>query len=138
MSFYEKDSVVTFRWVIAPNASPPVKADFDITLIKPDGVSTYVNDGITTYTAPTTTLPGKASFNLNLALVGHYQVTLSIGTDAVHISNAHREIYSVIVPDHVLTGAAATTTQGPQVILRKIITVGIITENESLFSVTVS
>ena len=116
MSFQAKDSTVTFKWSIAPNASPPVKADFDINLVLPNGTATYVDDGITTYVAPTATLQGEATYNLVLAVTGLYQVTLSTGTAAVHILSAHREIYSVIPPASVITGRAPCLTQRPAVI----------------------
>jgi len=116
MSFYAKDSTITITWYINPTGAPPVKADFDITLVAPNGVAAYTDDGITTYVAPTATVQGIVTYDLTLADVGLYQATLSIGTNAVHVVNAHREIFSVIPPAHVITGAAPSLTQGPQVI----------------------
>lgn len=116
MSFYAQHSTVTFKWVIAPNASPPVKADFDITLILPNGNAAYTDDQLTTYIAPTATAQGEATFNVLLNFLGLYQVTLSIGNDAAHILTGHREIYSIVPPDTVLNGTPPCLTQGPDVI----------------------
>lgn len=113
MSIHAKDSTVTFTWIISPTASPPVKADFDINLINPNGTATYVDDGITTYIAPTATVQGEATYDLTLANVGLYKVSLSIGTDAVNIISAHREIYSVILPSVVTAGPSANIVRGP-------------------------
>ncbi len=121
MSIYAKDSTVTFVWTIAPTGSPPVKADFDIEVILPGGAGTYDNDGITTFVAPTATVQGSATFDLTLALKGLYQITLSIGTNAVNVIQAERSIYSVVPPAYVLNGPTidngkVSLTQGPNVI----------------------
>ncbi len=121
MSIFAKDSVVTFQWHIAPTGSPPVQSDFDIELILPNGATTYSDNGLSSFVAPTSTVQGLATFNLTLALTGLYQVTLSIGTNAVHVIQAERKIYSVVLPGYILDGPGATfdhinTTQGPSVI----------------------
>ena len=115
MSFYSKDSTLTFEWVIRPNASPPAKADLDIKLQLPDRSTTYTNDGVLTYVAPTATAQGSATYELTPTVVGRYQVTLSIGGDTEYIVKSFREIYVVVPPDHVLNGCTGKTTLGPEV-----------------------
>lgn len=116
MSFYAKDSTITFCWVIRPTDTPLVKADFDIKLTLPDGTVTYTNDGALTYTAPTGTVQGEVTYDLTLSVVGRYRVELTVGTDSVYVLECLREVYSVIPPPHVLSGVDPKTTQGPEII----------------------
>ncbi len=113
MSFYAVDSTVKFSWAIRPTDTPPVKADFDIILIRPNGNASFSNDGITTYIAPTATTSGIATYNLNLNVTGLFQVSLAVGTPNVHIVQAHRDIYAVVPPPHVIF-RIGKPNQGPE------------------------
>jgi len=115
MSFFEKDSTIIFTWGIAPTTSPLVKADYDITLVLPTGVSTYTDDGVTTYVAPTATASGSVTYNLTPALLGLYEVTLSTGDSDDHIIQAYRRVYVVTTPSYIINGATPTVSQGPRV-----------------------
>lgn len=122
MAFYLINSTITFEWNIDPNTVPLVKADFDITLTVPDGTSTYTDDGVLTYVAPTATTQGKVTYALTPICVGRHQVTLSEGTNTAHIVQAKRDIYVVDVPAYVTTAVAIgqpggpSTTRGPDVL----------------------
>ena len=116
MGFHLISTAITFEWNIDPAAVPLVKSDFDITLALPDGTSTYTDDGVLTYTAPTATAQGKVTYQLTPICVGRHQVTLSEGTNTAHIVQAKRDIYVVDVPDYVLNGTPAKLTQGPEII----------------------
>lgn len=116
MSIHVINSTLTFCWAINPTDDVPVKADFDIILHKPDGSSTYTDDGVTTYTAPTSTDQGQVTYDLLVDQVGRYQVTLSIGSSTVFIVKSFREVFIVDLPTYVASGAPPKTTQGPEIL----------------------
>jgi len=115
MGFHLINTTITFEWIIQPNAAPLVKADFDVALTLPSGVSTYTDDGVLTYVAPTATTQGKITYELTPICVGRHQATLSDGTNLAHIVQAYREIYVVDVPGYVLNGTPAKLTRGPEI-----------------------
>jgi hypothetical protein len=116
VSIHQKGSVVTFKWVILPTGSPPLKPDFDIKVILSSNTSTYTNDGVTTYIAPTATTQGLVTYDLYLAQIGRYIVRLTTGVAGSFVVEAERTIFSVIVPEYVLNGTDISITQGPGVI----------------------
>lgn len=116
MSYHAINTTLTFTWAIRPLPDPPVKADFDIILILPDGTTTYTNDGITTYVAPTATAQGTVTYDLAVTSVGLHQVTLSIGENNDFVVHARREVYIVDPPSYITGGTPATTVRGPVVL----------------------
>lgn len=115
MSYYEKDSTVTLTWKLHPTANPPLQADLDIILELPDNTGTYNSNAASTYTAPTATADGEVTYDLTLSQVGKYIVELVTGTDAAFTRAARRELYSIVVPDHVKNGIGPLLYQGPGV-----------------------
>lgn len=116
MSFHVIDTTLTFCWSLNATDETLVKADFDIIVHKPDGTSTYTNDGLTTFVAPTPTSNGEATFDILVDQLGRYQVTLSIGASDDYLVKALREVYIVDPPAFVTAGTPAKTTRGPEII----------------------
>ena len=116
MSIHVINTTLTFCWSLNATDETLVKADFDILLSKPDGSATYTNDGLTTFTAPTPTSNGEATFDLLVDQLGRYQVTLSIGASDDYLVKALREVFIVDPPAYVSAGTAAKTTRGPEII----------------------
>lgn len=115
MSILVVNTVITVRWSLSPNATPPLKTDFDIHLLTPANVGTYTDDGITTYIAPTATARGLATYTFTPTQLGKYEITLSTGIASDFIVDAHKKLYIVNPPAHVFT-SVAKTTQGPEII----------------------
>ena len=116
MSIHVINTTLTFCWSLNATDETLVKADFDILLSKPDGSATYTNDGLTTFTAPTPTSNGEATFDLLVDQLGRYQVTLSIGASDDYLVKALREVFIVDPPAYVSAGTTAKTTRGPEII----------------------
>lgn len=112
MSFHEKNSQLTFNWILHTEVAPLVKADFDILLTLPDGTTTYTDDGITTYTAPTATAQGKVTFNYTPTVVGLHIVTLTVGGSTDFVVQACRRVFIVDAPPEIAS-PPITTTSGP-------------------------
>lgn len=116
MSIHVLDTTLTFCWVINPTDVSLAQADFDIILSKPDGSTTYVDNSLTTFVAPTANSQGQATYDLLVDQLGRYQVTLSVGVSTAWVVKAFREVYIVDLPASVAVGTPGKTTSGPEVL----------------------
>jgi hypothetical protein len=95
MSIHVKDTELTFVWGILPTGAPPVKSDFDILLVLPNGVGTYTDDGVLTYVAPTSTTQGIVTYKYTPTTLGRYQVSLTVGGSTDYVIKSERELFIV-------------------------------------------
>jgi len=121
MSFHQLGSDISFLWALDATGSPLGKPDFDVKITKQQlreydrwlPVVTYLEDGLTAYTAPTATTKGLATFVYTPQWVGRHIVTLSTGTGDSYTVVARREIFVVDVPSYIEAGVTPNTSRCP-------------------------
>jgi len=92
------DTTVVVTWILAVNGSPPVEADYDVLISKPDGTTEYIESGLTSHTAPTATEQGEGTYDALVDQLGLWVFQLNDGTSASFTAYSTHEIY-VVDPD---------------------------------------
>lgn len=92
------NTTITVCWSLDPTASPLVIGDYDVYVIKPDGSATYTDGGLTSYTAPTATLQGIATYDLSINQIGRWETRLAVGTNLVYVENSAQQVYVIDPP----------------------------------------
>lgn len=96
---YLINTTITVCWVIEPTNNPLPEADYDVYVIKPDKTASYTNDGLTSYTAPTATVQGQATYDVVADQIGLWQVRLNIGTELKYVHHSEIQLYIVDTPN---------------------------------------
>jgi len=104
---YIVNKTVRIKWILPPNPSPPTAESLDTYIVAPSthsgGLGLYTNEAtLVSYTPPTLTTQGLVQYNFTPDEVGKWDVSLTIGSEAVHAVESHKIFYVVdIIADGV-------------------------------------
>jgi len=71
---------ITVTFVLPPQDPVPVEADFDVQFVPSTLEASYTNAGVTSFTAPTTTVAGLLTYAFTPASLGLFHLFISTGT----------------------------------------------------------
>ena len=96
----------TIRFVIEPSGSPLSQADYDVEVTKPDGTITYVNNGLTGFTAATATAQGVGTYDQLFDMTGQWLFSMHTGVAGASQIVSKVPVYVVKIPPVIESGGS--------------------------------
>jgi hypothetical protein len=90
------NTVITVHFVLLPDAAPPIQSQFDIQIEDPLGNTSYTNNGLLTYTAPTANAQGHATYAHLVDVLGRWKFAMAVGDTASYKIYSRSAIFVTI------------------------------------------